>query len=106
MNSFPAQTEKIEPADRSHIDFVRRCSDGSFRGIRVRHSICILVETETGDIKPKTFHEVGVAHVLPSRSVLSPMLEVEREILRGNYPELVEILNGTRSLPEAFSSRL
>ena len=82
MNSFPAQTEKIEPADRSHIDFVRRCSDGSFRGVRVRHSICILVETETGDIKPKTFHEVGVAHVLPSRSALSPMLEVEREILR------------------------
>jgi hypothetical protein len=105
MNSFPAQTQKIEPADRSHIDFVRGCSDGSFRAIRVRRSSCILLVTETGDIKRKTLCEVGVAHALPSRSALSPLLEVEREILRGNYPELDELLNGTRTLSEAFSLR-
>lgn len=105
MNSFPAQTQKSEPADRSYIDFVRECSDGSLRGIRVRPSTCVLLETETGDIKPKTLHEVGVAHALPSGSALSPVLEVEREILRGNYPELDELLNGTRTLSEAFSSR-
>jgi hypothetical protein len=77
---------------------VRGCSDGSFRGIRVGHSSCILIETETGVIKPKTLHEVGVAHALPSRSALSSVLEIEREILRGNYPELDELLNGTRTL--------
>jgi len=105
MNSFPAQTQKIVPPDRSHIDFVRGCSDGSFRGIRVRHSTCILIETETGDIKPKTLHEVGAAHALASCSALSPVLAVEREILRGNYPELDEIINGTATLSEAFSPR-
>jgi hypothetical protein len=103
MSSFPAQTEKIEPADRSNIDFVRRCADGSFRGIRVRHSNCILIETQTANIKPKTLHETGAPHALTSQSALSPELEVEYEILRGNYPELVGLLNGTTRLSEAFS---
>jgi hypothetical protein len=91
--------------DRSHIDFVRRRADGSFRGIRLRYASCVLVETNTGDVKPKTLREAGVAHALPSPSALSPALEVEREILRGDYPELVETLNSTRTFSEAFSSR-